>query len=284
MLTPEQENYILTHAYVPEHTVGLMTSLSGGEGFLVDSFFFCRRDDWVVFVGYPLQQEFALDQFETVLDRIRKDFRPARISLIAPKISPRLNAACQHRDSDYYYTLGSASPVIGEAVKRNLKKAARLLSVERGSQMGDAHHELMDEFVARVKPSERVKDLFFKMPGYVAASRSAWVLNAWHPGKVLAAFYVIDLAARDFANYIIGCYSKKNYVLGASDLLVSELIAMSSENDKDYIHMGLGINDGIRRFKSKWGAGPTRPYEMGELIFKKPLWSQFLKSVLTAPR
>jgi len=28
MLTPDQENYILTHAYIPEHTVGLMTSLS----------------------------------------------------------------------------------------------------------------------------------------------------------------------------------------------------------------------------------------------------------------
>jgi hypothetical protein len=42
MLTPEQEKYILSHAYVPEHTVGLMTSLSGGEGFLLDDYFFCR--------------------------------------------------------------------------------------------------------------------------------------------------------------------------------------------------------------------------------------------------
>ena len=282
MLTPEQENYILTHAYVPEHTVGLMTSLSGGEGYLVDDFFFCRRDDWIVFVGYPLQQKFALDPFEKVLEKIRINFRPACISLIAPQISPQLSARCKQRDSDYYYTLDTGSPSIGDAVKRNLKKAARMLTVERASQMGDAHRKLMDEFVARVQPPERVKDLFFKMPRYVNAAQSAWVLNAWHSKEVLTAFYVVDLAAEAFANYIIGCYSKKIYVLGASDLLMSELIKLSAEYGKNFIHMGLGVSDGIRRFKKKWGASPACSYEMCELVFKKPLWTQFLKSILTS--
>jgi len=282
MLTPEQENYILTHAYVPEHTVGLMTSLSGGEGYLVDDFFFCRRNDWIVFVGYPLQQKFALDTFETVLEKIRINFRPACISLIAPQISPQLSARCKQRDSDYYFTLDTGPPSVGDAVKRNLKKAARMLTVERASQMGDAHRELMDEFLARVQPPERVKDLFFKMPRYVNAAQSAWVLNAWHSKEVLTAFYVVDLAAEAFANYIIGCYSKKIYVLGASDLLMSELIKLSAEYGKTFIHMGLGISDGIRRFKKKWGASPACSYEMCELVFKKPLWTQFLKSILTS--
>ena len=75
MLTPEQEKYILANAYVPEHTVGLMTSLSGGEGFLVDDFFFCRRGGWILFVGYPLSKKFVLDDFETTLEKIRKDFK-----------------------------------------------------------------------------------------------------------------------------------------------------------------------------------------------------------------
>ena len=284
MLTPEQKNYILTHAYVPEHTVGLMTSLSGGEGFLVDDFFCCRRDDWVVFVGYPIQQAFEFDRLETVLDKVREEFRPARISLIAPQISPQLKANCQLRDSDYYYTLDTGPPVIGNAVKRNLKKAARMLTVERASQMGDVHRELMDEFVTRAEPPERVKALFFKMPQYVAATQTAWVLNAWCSEEVLAAFYVLDLAAKEFANYIIGCYSKANYVLGASDLLVSELIKLSSEDGKGFIHMGLGVSDGVRRFKEKWGARPIRSYEMCELTFKKPLSTQFLKSILTSHR
>jgi hypothetical protein len=284
MITPEQEKYILAQAYVPEHTVGLMTNLSGGEGFLVDDFFFCRRDDWIVFVGYPLQQEFVLDKFETILEKIRKNFKPARISLIAPQISPRVSTICRQKDSDYYYILDTGPPVIGDAVQRNLKKASRMLSVERASQMGNAHRELMDEFVSRVKPPERVKNLFIKMPGYVATSPSAWVLNAWCSKDILSAFYVIDLAAGQFANYIIGCHSKKNYVRGASDLLVLELIQLSVENKKDYIHMGLGVSDGVRRFKEKWGARPVRRYEMCELVFKKPLLTEFFKSILKPQR
>jgi hypothetical protein len=90
MLTPDQEKYILAHAYVPEHTVGLMTSLSGGEGFLVDDFFFCRRDDWIVFVGYPLQQEFVLDKFETILILpayllLRRKFHPGSAQFAGKK-------------------------------------------------------------------------------------------------------------------------------------------------------------------------------------------------------
>jgi hypothetical protein len=45
---------------------------------------------------------------------------------------------------------------------------------------------------------------------------------------------------------------------------------LSLEYDKSYIHLGLGVNAGIRRFKAKWGAVPTRRYEMGELALKKP--------------
>ena len=280
MITPEQEKYILTHAYIPEHTVGLMTSLSGGEGFLVDDFFLCRRDDWIVFVGYPLQAEFTLDKLETVLEKIRKDFKPARISLIAPQLSPKFEASCRLRDSDCYYTLDTGPPIIGDAVRRNLKKAAGQLSVEQAPRMEDAHRELINEFFARVKPADRVKDLFSNMPSYVTSAPSAWVINAWHSKGVLAAFYVIDLAAGEFANYIIGCYSKINYVRGASDLLMRELIQMSAENAKTYIHMGLGVNDGVRRFKEKWGSQPARRYEMCELVFKKPLLTEFLKSIL----
>jgi hypothetical protein len=271
MLTPEQETYILTYAYVPEHIVGLMTSLSGGEPFLIDDYFCCCKDDWVIFIGYPLRHEFVLDQFEVVLEKVIKKFRSCCISLIAPELPRPLGARCREKDSDTYYTLNTRHSVISSAVQRNLRKAGRRLTVERAVHMGGAHHQLMHEFIERVSPPLRVKELFFKMPQHVASARHAFVLNAWDSKQTLAAFYVVDLAARNFANYIIGCYSKNNYVLGASDLLLSELIKMSSEYGKGYIHLGLGVNSGIRRFKEKWGARPTLSYEMCELVQKKPL-------------
>lgn len=108
------------------------------------------------------------------------------------------------------------------------------------------------------------------MPEFVARADTAFVLNAWDKASKLAAFYVIDVEARQFSNYIIGCHSKKNYVLGASDLLLFELVNLNLEYNKQYIHLGLGVNAGIRRFKEKWGGVPTRRYEMCELAAKKP--------------
>jgi hypothetical protein len=186
---------------------------------------------------------------------------------------------CREKDSDTFYTLNTRHPVIGGAVKRNLKKAGRLLTIERAVHMGDAHNQLMQEFLSRVSPPLRVKTLFLKMPQYVASARDAFVINAWDSKQTLAAFYVVDLTARDFANYLIGCYSKSNYILGASDLLLSELIKMSVEYGKDYIHLGLGVNSGIRRFKEKWGARPTIRYEMCELVQKKTLILEIVRAM-----
>ena len=270
MLTSEEQAYILDQAYVPEHCIGLMTRVSGGDPLLIDDFFLCRKENGVILIGYPLKDNFTLDKLEAVFDKVKKKFRPELVSLVAPQIPSSLALNCQETESDAYFTLETQKPVIRSPVKRNLRKAQQNLKVEFSSGMQDGHRELMHEFVARTRLPERVKRLLFKMPEFVAGSDTAFVLNAWDKANKLAAFYVVDLEAKRFSNYIMGCHSKKNYVRGASDLLLFELINLSLEYDKPCIHLGLGVNSGIRRFKIKWGAVPTRQYEMGELVLKKP--------------
>jgi hypothetical protein len=253
-----------------------MTHVSGGEPFLIDDFFLCRKENGIILIGYPLKDNFTPDKLEAVFDKVKKKFRPEFVSLVAPQMPSSLAVDCQETESDAYFTLVAQKPLIRGAVKRNLRKAQQNLRVQFSSGMQDGHTELMHEFVARTLLSERVKRLLFKMPEFVAGSDMALVLNAWDKANKLAAFYVVDLEARRFANYIMGCHSKKNYVRGASDLLLFELINLSLEYDKHYLHLGLGVNDGIRRFKAKWGAEPTRRYEMGELVLKKPsMWDTF---------
>jgi hypothetical protein len=270
MLSAQEEAYILNQAYVPEHCIGLMTHVSGGEPFLIDDFFICRKENWIILIGYPLEENFTPDKLTAVLSRIKKDFRPEFVSLIAPEMPSSLAAACQESQSDAYFTLETQKPVIRSPVKRNLRKARQNLRVESSSSMQGFHHDLMQEFIARARLSERVQRLLFKLPEFVARSEMAFVLNAWDKTDNLAAFYVIDLEARQFSNYIMGCHSKKNYVLGASDLLLFELINLSLEYEKPFIHLGLGVNAGVRRFKAKWGGVPLRRYEMCELVLKKP--------------
>jgi hypothetical protein len=279
MLNREEENYILTHAYIPEHIVGLMTYLCDGEPFLMDDYFGCRKNDWTILVGYPLERNFILEKFECVIEKIKKQIRPRTISLIAPELPLSISTICKESDSDHYYTLNAEKPTIPKVIQRNLKKARQTLRIERSSSTRSAHDEVMREFIDRVNPPVRVQNLLFKMPGYIGHADSCFVLNAWDSNDHLTAFYVVDLAAKDFSNYIIGCYSKQNYVLGASDLLLFELIEMSVEYGKSYIHLGLGVNKGIRRFKEKWGGRPTLRYEMCELALRKLSMWEAIKAI-----
>jgi hypothetical protein len=278
MLSAQEEAYILGQAYIPEHCIRLMTFVSGGEPLLIDDFFICRKENWIILIGYPLTDNFTCDALEAVFSKIKKTLRPEFISLIAPEMPSSLAATCGERQSDAYFTLKTRNPTIRSPVKRNLRKARQNLRVEISTHMHDSHQELMHEFVARTPLSDRVERLLFKMPDFVAAADKAFVLNAWHKANRLSAFYVVDLEAEGFSNYIIGCHSKKNYVVGASDLLLFELINLSLEYEKNTIHLGLGVNAGIRRFKEKWGAAPSRRYEMCELAPKK---SSVFKSILS---
>ena len=281
MLTAGEQAYILKNAYVPEHCISLITCVSGSEPFLVDDFFVCHKDNWVIVIGYPLDDRFTAKKLEAVVAKIKKKFSPAFLSLVAPELPPSFAATCQEKETDVYYTLQTQKPVIGSALKRNLKKARRELRVESSSRMHEAHQQLMQEFIRRVKPPDRVKRLLFKMPEFVSGAGKAFVLNAWDWKNNLSGFYVVDIEAQPFSNYIIGCHSKKNYILGASDLLLFELINLSRESGKNYIHLGLGVNAGVRRFKEKWGGVPTRRYEMCELVFKKP---SIFETILSLPK
>lgn len=270
MITAEEKAYILTHAYIPEHLVGLMTGVSGGEPLLVDDYFCCRKGDWIIIVGYPLKHDFIINEFETVLNHLKKKYCPKYISLVAPELPRSVTDACQEKESDYYYTLDIENIKISSRLKRIVAKALERLKIEHSNDFRKDHDALSLEFIERVDPPPRVKALLLKMPEYVGHSSHSIVLNAWDHKDCLAAFYIVDMAAKNFSTYVIGCHSKKNYVSGASDLLLFEMIKQSKAYAKHYIHLGLGVNKGIRQFKKKWGGIPTRKYEMCELATGKP--------------
>jgi len=108
------------------------------------------------------------------------------------------------------------------------------------------------------------------MPHYVHHSKSSLVLSAWDKKGKLSAFNVVDLSAREFTTYLLGCHSKKHYVPHASDLLFHEMIRLSRESGKRTLHLGIGVNEGIRRFKEKWGGTPCLDYHFCECHYERP--------------
>lgn len=270
MITPEEQRSVLARAYVPEHSVELITMISGGEPILFDDYFCCQTQHGVIVIGYPLQHDFALGRFEGFLHRIIGSLSPGKVSLIAPQAPVAFKSAFVERDTDTYYTLDLPAPEPRGSLGRMIRKAKREGIVERGSELTEAHHELAREFVELVAPPPRIAELLFRMWDYIGKAKDGEVFSVWDRHGRLAAFFVVDFAPQDFATYVIGCHSRRHYVQGASDLLMSEMIKVSAELGKRFIHLGIGVNAGIRAFKEKWGGIASRPYELCELALRKP--------------
>jgi hypothetical protein len=261
MITAEDEAYILTHAYVPEHIVSLMVILSKGEPFLIEDHLIFTKDNWLIFVGYPLDGIFSQERCEKVVKQVLEKFRPESLRFIGPEIPLFLSDSCTERQTDRYYRFDIEQTRVKNSLRRVAEKASQQLDVERSYVLSKEHKTLISELSKREKLRPRVKELYHAMPDYVSHSSSACVLNAWSKEGRLSAFYILELGAKKFNTYLIGTHSRKNYVPHASDLLFFKMVELTREQGKNEINLGLGVNEGIRRFKEKWGGVPFLNYE-----------------------
>ena len=265
MMTPAEEAYALDKAYVPEHIVSLMSAISQADSFLIEDHLSFSKDNWLIVVGYPLDRKFSQDRCEEVVRINLQRFRPEVLWFIGPQLPASLSDSCIERESDQYYQLDLGPIRVKTSLRNAAEKAGRTLSVERARVFTRENEKLVSELLEREKVPPRIKGLYQAMPRYVAHSASAWVLNAWDPQRRLSAFFVVELAAKHFVTFMLGSHSKKHYVPHASDLLFLEMIKLAREHGKNIIHLGLGVNSGIRRFKEKWGGVPYLRYEFCEV-------------------
>jgi hypothetical protein len=265
MMTPAEEAYTLDKAYVPEHIVRLMKAISEAEAFLIEDHLTFAKDHWLIVVGYPLDREFSMDRCEEIVSINLRRFEPETLWFIGPQVPVSLLDSCTERGSDQYYQLELHHTKVKTSLLNVAEKAGQALSVERTRKFSRENEKLVSELLEREKLPPRIKGLYQAMPRYIAQCASAWVLNAWDHRKRLSAFIVVDLAAKHFVTYMLGSHSKKHYVPHASDLLFVEMIKLARESGKNTIHLGLGVNEGIRRFKEKWGGLPYLQYEFCEV-------------------
>ena len=270
MITPQDERSILARAYVPEHIVSLMVPVSKGEPFLIQDHLILAKDNWLILVGYPLDGLFIRDRCEKIVGQAIEQFRPEYLWFIGPEIPPSILGACQERESDQYYRLDLKQSKLKTSLVRVAEKASREVTIERSHSFSKDHRSLVVELLEREHLPPRIKELYRAMPDYVAHSSNSCVLNAWTNTGKLSAFYVLDLSADQFTTYLLGTHSKRRYVSHASDLLFLEMIKITEEQGKTIVNLGLGVNEGIRRFKEKWGGVAFLPYTF--FTYQAPRW------------
>ena len=263
MMTPEEEAYVLTRAYVPEHIVSLMTLISKGDPFLIEDHLGLVKDNWLILVGYPFEGVFSQEKCERILKQAVDTFQPEVLWFIGPEIPASLLNSCSERQTDQYYTF-DIEKIPRPSLQRMADKASEQLIIEKGRFISKEHQALISELLERETLPDRVRELYRAMPEYIGRSASAWTIDARNLKGNLCAFSVIDMGAENFSAYILGAHSKKHAVPHASDRLFLEMIHMTREQGKTTMNLGLGVNDGIRRFKKKWGGKPFLNYEFCE--------------------
>jgi hypothetical protein len=279
MISPEDEAYILERAFVPEHILNLMVPISKGEPFLKEEHLVFIKDNWLILVGYPLEGNFSQERCERILKQAVETFRPEYLWFIGPEIPPSLQGSCKERQTDQYYKFDLNQTKLKPSLQRVTDKASKELIVERGHSISKEHEALISELLKREKLPPRLRELYRAMPDYVAHSSTACVLNARDKNGKLCAFFVVELGAKNFSTYVLGSHSKKHYVSHASDLLFLEMIKLTREHGKNTINLGLGVNEGIRRFKEKWGGIPFLNYEFCERYYGYTRTVSLIKSL-----
>jgi hypothetical protein len=280
MLSPGEEEYILKNAKVPEHIPALMAGISQADLFLAGPFVCLAKDDWLIFVGYPLEGDFSEDSFSLSLEKAMALRRPVHTWFIAPKIPASLVPKVKTHEGDFYYRLDLQRPQISRGLIRAAEKAAQALSVSLSRSFSEEHVLLTEEFLRRQELPPRVYQLYLRMKDYLAFSKTSLLLSAWNREKRLSAYYVLELGAEKFLTYVVGSHSKVNYVAHASDFLFYEMIQVAKKYQKEYVHLGLGVNEGIARFKKKWGGIPFLKYEFGEISLAEKNPFSWIKALM----
>ena len=252
-------NTILLKATVPEHSVLFMQAMSDGHYLLVGQYLFICAKTLLLAVGYPLFGEYDPENFDVALTEAINQTKARDCLAICPSLPKRLKPHLQEKDQ--YYILPVSTPIPKRIIQLT-KKAAKSLKIEEGKEFTPAHQRLWAEFVGRTPLSPTVRKLYEGTEAVFSRNCELTLLNAWDCEGELAACLLLDLAPRDFLSYILGAHSRNNYTSYASDILFMEMQRIAQREEKKYLHLGLGVNKGITRYKTKWGGFPSISYEM----------------------
>jgi len=255
MLSNEERKNIYRHAYLPEHIPEYVEAVSGASAYLIDNFLCFHHRDHLIFIGYPLGKAHA--DIQQVYAAACKQFEPATVAIIAPDIG-FCEPGGQNHLLDNYYRLQLPLDSIDAAVSYMVRRAKRDLSVGL-AKFGREHKKLIKFFLSERDLTKAQKHIFKHISRYLKRSPSAYLLEARKEGS-LAAFTVVDTGSADYAFYLFNIRSNRLKVPGASDLLFHEMVRLAQSEQKKAINLGLGVNPGIRSFKTKWGGVPFLPY------------------------
>ena len=274
MLSSEELNRIYRQAYLPEHLPEYVEAISGAQAHLLGNYLCFTRKAHLIFIGYPLGVN--SDDTARAYSSACEQFEPSTVALIAPDIwLPPAGIEMQSRDS--YYRCRLPLEKIEPKTAYMVRRAQRELTLGHGSFQKE-HKKLIKAFLKAHRLTAEQTYLYQHIDRYLKHSSTGRILEA-RRRDVLVAFTVVDLGSADYAFYLFNFRSHRENVPGASDLLLKSMLDLAQSEGKKAVNLGLGIHQGIRRFKEKWGGAPFLPYHSAWVHRKVPDWGELAQKL-----
>lgn len=240
-------------AVVPEQIVSYVTAVSGATPRRIGAcigYVFHRR---LVLIGYPLENPFDEKLMETALEQALGIPGLETISVIGPS-RPANAPADATVSEDAYYALPLPAPKPAPKLASLLRRAAGEISLTQERRIEKEHQALVQQYLDTRQLAPGTRHIFKNLSPYLETSKSSLIISARYPDGRLAAFGVAEYASPHTAMFIFCFRDKTHAPSGSADLALYGLLEEAQRRGHTRMNLGLGVNDGIRFFKRKWGA------------------------------
>ncbi len=257
-------------ALVPEQLPHYVQSVSALRPLQIGPCLGWRLADRLVLAAFPdTEPPYAPDALaaaEQAAAEAEKLPGLSSIVVLAP-FRPAVAPDDAHVVSDACWAVPLPAPEPSAKLRNMLRRARRDVTVAAGREWTPEHARLRDEAVRRFcdAPGERALSLeaasiFARIEDYIAAGPEVLLYSARRldDGR-LCACAVGDHTAYATAFYMFA-FRDPSAPPGAADALVAALLEEAARRGQRRCNLGLGVHDGIRFFKKKWGARPWLPF------------------------
>jgi len=259
MIGPDRLERVTAAAVVPEQVVGYVNAVAGSKPRMFGSCVGYSSGAAVVLVGYPLHDPLDGTAMAAAVDLAIQTAGLERITVIGP-VRPPQAPETSETVKDQYYALPLPEPDAGQKLKNLLRRAGRDVRLVSGRRFENDHAALVQRYLDERPLAAGTRQIFSRLANYLAASAGSLIVSARRPDGRLAAFAVGEFASLTTAFFMFSFRDPNLAPPGSADLTLSGLLQEARQRGQTRMNLGLGVSDGIRFFKRKWGAEPFLPY------------------------
>ncbi len=260
-------SHVTLQAFTPDQVLPYVQSVSSVQSFMHRDFLVHLHENHAIVIGYALSQhwsaqERASQHLEKAVQALSEQEHLEHITVLAtqrPSLAP-LHALC-HEDSYYFLPL----PLKKEAASNALCMCQRALphiyiTQSQGEHAWtEAHQELMLSYMQRADITKEMSAIFQRLGVYCRKAPQVRLFSAHdkHSHELLG-MTLGDFSSLQTAFYMFA-FRHAKALPGVSEALLLTLLQEAEQRGYASCNLGLGIHDGIRFFKEKWGAQATLP-------------------------